>query len=348
MAADPRFYPQAGPQPLEKVLAAAGASPLQGEAAGRLFAGIAPLESAGPEHVAYLDNAKLASRLGATSAGAVILRQDMAGHLPEGCQPIVVKAPSLAFAQVARLFHPARVAQAGRHPTAIIAEDAVVASDAEIGAYAMVGGGARIGAGCILHPHAVVGAGVILGDECEIHSHASISHAVCGKGVVLHPGARVGQEGFGFVPTPDGRFVTMPQLGRVILEDAVQVGANSCIDRGALEDTVVGAGTRIDNLVQLGHNVRTGRGCVLVSQVGVSGSTTLGNYVTLAGQAGLVGHIHVGDGARVGAQAGIVNDVPAGAEVWGTPSQPVRQHLKEIATLRRMAAEYTRKKRDQG
>jgi UDP-3-O-[3-hydroxymyristoyl] glucosamine N-acyltransferase len=155
--------------------------------------------------------------------------------------------------------------------------------------------------------------------------------------VVLHPGARIGQEGFGFVPTPEGRFETAPQLGRVILGDLVEVGANSCIDRGAQDDTVIGPGTRIDNLVQVGHNVRTGRGCILVAQSGISGSTRLGDFVTLAAQAGLTGHIEIGSKARIGAQAGVINDVAPGTDVLGSPAWPVRETWRAIAALRKLA-----------
>jgi UDP-3-O-[3-hydroxymyristoyl] glucosamine N-acyltransferase len=154
--------------------------------------------------------------------------------------------------------------------------------------------------------------------------------------VVLHPGVRIGQEGFGFAVTPEGRFETMPQLGRVILGDFVEVGANSCIDRGSQGDTVLGAGTRLDNLVQIGHNVRTGRGCVVVAHVGIAGSVTLGDGVQLGGQAGIAGHLTIGDRARIGAQAGVMGDVPAGSDMVGSPAWPARETLRAFAALRRL------------
>jgi UDP-3-O-[3-hydroxymyristoyl] glucosamine N-acyltransferase len=153
---------------------------------------------------------------------------------------------------------------------------------------------------------------------------------------VLHPGARIGQEGFGFAVTPEGRFETMPQLGRVILGDLVEVGANACVDRGSQGDTVLGAGTRLDNLVQIAHNVRTGRGCVIVAQVGISGSATLGNGVQLGGQSGVTGHLTLGDGARASAQAGVMNDVPAGTDVAGTPAWPAKDTLRAMVALRKL------------
>jgi UDP-3-O-[3-hydroxymyristoyl] glucosamine N-acyltransferase len=285
--------------------------------------------------VSFLDNRRYLAALRATSAGAVVLSGSVADEAPPGCVPIVVPNAYLGFARVGRLFHPPEAPVAGVHPTAVVAEDAIVGEGTEIGPCAVVGRGARIGRGCILGPHAVVGPGVELGDGCRIHAHASISHAVAGQGVVLHPGARVGQEGFGFAVTPDGRYETMPQLGRVILGDRVEIGANACVDRGSQGDTVLGPGTRLDNLVQVAHNVQTGNGTILVAQSGISGSTVLGDFVMVAAQAGLTGHLAVGDKARIGAQAGVIEDVPAGTDVLGSPAWPVREFWRAIARMRR-------------
>ena len=184
----------------------------------------------------------------------------------------------------------------------------------------------------------MIGEGVVLGADCRIGAHASLSHALLGARVYIYPGARIGQEGFGFAPT-DAGFVSVPQLGRVIIEDDVEVGANTTIDRGSAQDTVIGAGSRLDNLVQIGHNVRLGRCCVIVAQVGISGSTVLDDFVMVAGQAGFTGHLHIGRRARIGAQAGVMADVPAGAEVVGSPAMPVREFFRQVATLRRLAAD---------
>jgi len=345
MAADPRFFPHAGPQSLASVLAVTG-----GEAPGldsaRVLSGIAPLDEAGPGDLSYCEGTRNVAALRATKAGAVLVQADMRANLPAGSAAIVVKAPALAFSRAAALFHPARAARPGIHPTAVLGEGVELADGVEIGPFVVVGNGARIGAGSILDAHAVVGEGVVLGSGCRLHSHASISHAICGDGVVLHPGARVGQEGFGFVPTPEGRFVTMPQLGLVRLHDHVEIGANACVDRGSHADTVLGAGTRLDNLVQVAHNVRAGAGCVLVAQVGVSGSTTLGNYVTLAGQAGVTGHLSIGDGARIGAQSGVMRSVPPGAEMLGSPAVPVREAMRAITVMKRLAEQSRRGGKD--
>ncbi|MCO6419068.1 UDP-3-O-(3-hydroxymyristoyl)glucosamine N-acyltransferase [Siccirubricoccus sp. KC 17139] len=302
----------------------------------RLFIGVGPLQTAGPEEVSFLDNRRYLPQLRETRAGAVVMAQGLADQVPEGTVAIVVPAPYLGFARVAALFHPAPAATPGIHPTAVIGPGATVSPEAEIGPYAVIGAGAEIGPGCIIGPHAAIGAGCVLGPRCRIHAHASLSHAILGEGVVLHPGARVGQEGFGFAPTPDGRFETMPQLGRVILGDHVEIGANACVDRGSQGDTVLGAGTRLDNLVQIGHNVRTGRGCIVVGQAGISGSTVLGDYVQVAAQAGLTGHLQIGTQARIGAQAGVMNDVAAKSDVIGSPAMPVREFWRMTARMKRL------------
>jgi UDP-3-O-[3-hydroxymyristoyl] glucosamine N-acyltransferase len=339
LPADPRFFLRAGPFSLAAVVEAAGGT-VRGAPAdpARLFVGVAPLQSAGPDEVSFLDNRRYAEALRATRAGAVILHPDMADRVPAGTIAIAAAAPYLGYARVAAMFHPEPPPRPGIHPTAVVAADAEIGEGCEIGPYAVVGAGARIGPGSVIGPHAVVGPGVVLGAGCRIHAHASISHCLAGDRVVLHPGARVGNEGFGFATTAAGEHVTMPQLGRVILGEGVEIGANSTVDRGSGHDTVLGPGTRLDNLVQIGHNVRTGRGCVIVAQAGVSGSTTLGDFVVVAAQAGLVGHISVGSRARVGAQAGVINDVPPGADVLGSPAWPVREFWRAVARLRRLAA----------
>jgi UDP-3-O-[3-hydroxymyristoyl] glucosamine N-acyltransferase len=180
-----------------------------------------------------------------------------------------------------------------------------------------------------------IGKGVTIGPDCRIGAHASLSHAILGSRVYIYPGARIGQEGFSFASTEAG-FLSIPQLGRVIVEDDVEVGANTTIDRGSTRDTVIGAGTRLDNLVQIGHNVRVGRCCVIVAQVGIAGSTTLEDFVQVGGQAAMAGHLLIGRGAQIGAQAGVIADAPAGSVLLGSPAQPRQDFFRQVATLRRM------------
>ena len=302
-----------------------------------MLAGVAPLQTAGPDQVSFLDNRKYLPALEATRAGAVIVHPDMAARVPDGCAAIVTAEPYLGWARVAALFHPLPPLRAGQHPSAVVDLDAKVDPSAEIGPLAVVMARAEIGPRCRIGPGAVIGEGVVLGPDCRIGAHASLSHALLGARVYIYPGARIGQDGFGFAVTAAG-FVTVPQLGRVVIEDDVEIGANSTIDRGSAQDTVIGAGSRLDNLVQIGHNVRLGRCCVIVSQAGISGSTVLEDFVQVAGQAGLTGHLRIGRKARIGAQCGVMADVPAGADVLGSPALPVREFFRQVLALRRLAA----------
>jgi UDP-3-O-[3-hydroxymyristoyl] glucosamine N-acyltransferase len=332
IAGDPRFFQRAGPFSLAAVVDAA-----QGEAPPRrlMLGGIAPLQAAGPGDVSFLSNRKYLPALEQTRAGAVILHPDLAARVPSGAVAILAEDSYAAWARVAALFHPLPPRTPGIHPAAVVAADAVIHPSAEIGPLAVIGPGVEIGPRCRIEALAVLGRGVVLGADCRIATHASLSHALLGDRVYVYPGARIGQEGFGFATTPDG-FLSVPQLGRVVLQDDVEVGANTTIDRGSLQDTVIGAGSRLDNLVMIGHNVQLGRGCVIVSQAGISGSTVLEDNVMLGGQAGLTGHLRIGRRARIGAQAGVMADVPAGADVVGSPAQPARAFFREVAVVRRL------------
>lgn len=336
MGADPRFFPSAGPRRLAEIAAAAEAR-FAGEAE-RIFTDVAPLALAGPEDVAFYEGRRHIAALKATRAGAVLLPAGTEADLPAGTIALICAAPQLAYARVAALFHPRPRPVPGIHPTAVVGEGATIGEGCEIGPFAVIGARAEIGPGCIIGPHAVVGDGCVLGAGCILRSHASLLHCLAGVAVVLNEGARVGGEGYGFVTTPMGEHVTVPQIGRVILGDAVEIGVNACVDRGAGGDTVLGPGTRLDNLVQIGHNVKTGRGCVIVAQVGIAGSAELGDFVVVAAQAGVVGHITVGSKARVGAQAGVMNDVPPGTDVVGSPAWPARETMRAFARLRQLAA----------
>jgi len=342
---DPRFFARSGPHSLAGVVAAAGgdaaADQAGADAAGAggemLLHGVAPLQAATPDTVSFLDNRRYLDALKATKAGAVLVHPALAVHVPAGTTAIRTTQPYLAWARVAALFHPMPPARPGIHPSAVIDPAAHIDPSAEIGPLVVVEAAAEIGPRCRIGPLAVVGAGVVLGADCRVGAGASISHALVGARVYFYPGCRIGQEGFGFAPGPAG-FTTVPQLGRVLIGDDVEVGANSTIDRGSSSDTVIGAGTRIDNQVQVGHNVHMGRCCVLVAQVGISGSAVLGDFVQIGGQAGVTGHLTIGNGARIGAQSGVMGDVPAGAEFVGAPAMPARQFFRDYATMRKIVA----------
>jgi UDP-3-O-[3-hydroxymyristoyl] glucosamine N-acyltransferase len=221
-------------------------------------------------------------------------------------------------------------------PTAWIDATAALGEGCRVEPGAVIGAGARIGARCHVGPGVAIGGGVVLGDDCIVGANASVSHAVVGNRVMLYPGVRIGQDGFGFAMGPQGH-VKVPQLGRVIIGDDVEIGANSTIDRGAGPDTVIGEGCMIDNLVQIGHNVQLGRGCVIVAQVGISGSTRLGDFVAVGGQVGIAGHLKIGSGVRIAAQSGVMRDIGAGETVGGSPAQPMAEWLRQSAMLSKMA-----------
>ncbi len=330
---DARFFRRSGPHSLAAVArTACGIA----DELDLLLDSVAPLQTAGPNEVSFLDNRHYASALDQTSAGAVIVHPDMAARVPAGTVAIRTTEPYAAWARVAALFYPLPPVRPGIHPSAIVAEDALVDPSAEIGPLSVIEAGAEIGPSCRIGPYANIGSGVIVGPDCRIGTHASLSHAILGARVYVYPGARIGQEGYGFACTRDG-FLSIPQLGRAILEDDVEVGANTTIDRGSSQDTVIGAGSRLDNLVQIGHNVILGRCCVIVAQVGISGSTVLEDFVRVGGQAGIAGHIRIGQTAEIGAQAGVISDIVPGAKMLGSPAQPIKEFFRQVATLKTMA-----------
>ncbi len=334
---DPRFFERAGPYSLSDLAAPIQAELLRPELCeGRRLIGVAPLQTAAPDQVSVLHNPKYADALEQTKAGVVIVKHTFGPRVPPSSTALLVADPHEAWARVALLFHPSPKPVPGVHPRAVVDPMAKVDATAEIGANAVIGARAEIGAGCQIGPGAVIGAGVVMGPGCRVGALASISHALLGARVYVYPGARIGQEGFGFAITKAG-FLTVPQLGRVILHDDVEIGANSTVDRGASHDTVIGAGTRIDNLVQLGHNVQLGRSCLMAAQSGVSGSSVLGDFVQIGAQAGLTGHLAVGDKARIGAQAGVMSDVPADTAILGSPAMPLKEFFRNVAVLRRLA-----------
>jgi UDP-3-O-[3-hydroxymyristoyl] glucosamine N-acyltransferase len=275
-----RFFQKCGPHRLSAVADVAGA--LSSDDLNNLqdpfYDGVAPLQTAGPSQISFLDNRRYAPMLDTTRAGAVIVHPDMRSRVPAGAAAIVTREPYTAWARVAALFHPSPPVSPGIHPSSVIDPSAKVDASAEIGPFCVVGADAEIGARCRIGASATIGQGVVMGPDCRVGTHASVSHAILGARVYIYPGARIGQEGFGFAVTEAG-FLTVPQLGRVLLHDDVEIGANSTVDRGSAGDTEIGAGSRLDNLVQIGRNVVMGRCCIIVAQVGISGSTILGDFV---------------------------------------------------------------------
>lgn len=340
--ADPRFFTRAAPATLEELARVAGATLAPGADPARMIADVAALGDAGPSEISFLDNRKYVTAFRGSAAGACIVAPEYAEQAPDGMALLLSKAPYMGWAHIVRRLYPEPAVRPGVAPGAVVDPAAIIGASVEIGPNAVIGAGAEIGDGCRIGPGAVIGDGVVLGEGSSVGANASISHALIGKRCKIYPGARIGQDGFGFAMHPTGH-VRIPQLGRVVIEDDVEVGANAAIDRGAGPDTVIGRGTMIDNLVQIGHNVAIGRGCVIVSQVGISGSTRVGDFAALGGQAGIAGHLTIGSGAQISAQSGVIGDVPAGAKVVGFPAAPTKEFFRQTAMLRRLV----REKRDE-
>jgi UDP-3-O-[3-hydroxymyristoyl] glucosamine N-acyltransferase len=336
--ADPRFFTRAGPFRLGD-LALIGRATLHADAdPDRSFADVAPLDAAEADQISFLDNKKYVDVFSGSRAGACVVHPSLADRAPAGMALLLSDHPYRSYALIAQAFYPRPVSNPGVAPTATVAPTAKVDPTAQIGPGVVIGDRAEIGARCLIEPNAVIGDGVVIGDDTVIGANASLSHCILGKRIKIYPGVRIGQDGFGFAIDPAGH-VKVPQLGRVIIHDDVEVGANTTIDRGAGPDTVIGRGCMIDNLVQIGHNVEIGQGSVIVAQAGVAGSSKLADFVVLAAQAGIAGHLKIGAGARIAAQSGVMRDVGPGEEVGGAPAMPIRQFWRMQARLSKLLNE---------
>jgi UDP-3-O-[3-hydroxymyristoyl] glucosamine N-acyltransferase len=294
---------------------------------------VCALDQAGAEDLSFLHNPKYMDQARSSNAGAILVKDP--DRLP-GRDLLVVDEPYLAFARALELMHPQEWPEPGRHPSAVIADDAALGEGASIGPHVTIGEGCRIGSGTRIGAGCVLGQQVEVGDDCYLHPRVVVeSGSIIGSRCILHAGVVIGSDGYGFA-TVAGVHHKVPQIGIVVLEDDVELGANVCVDRGTTGETRVGRGTKVDNLVQIAHNVKIGEGCLLVSQVGLSGSTELGRHVTMAGQSGAAGHLRLGDRVIVGAKSAVYKDLPDGAFVTGIPAQPHREWLKSNANLRRI------------
>jgi UDP-3-O-[3-hydroxymyristoyl] glucosamine N-acyltransferase len=336
--ADKRFFDRAGPFSIAEIAERSGAEPASDVNSSGLLSDVSPLETASADDLTFLDNTKYLDALADSRAGACIMREKFADRAPAGMSLLFSDTPYKAYALAAQAFYPQGSGEGSISPSATIDPAATVGSGTSVGPGACIGASVVIGEDCQIAANVVIGDGVTLGDGCEVGANVSVSHSVIGNRVRLYPGVRIGQDGFGFAPDPSGH-VKVPQLGRVIIHDDVEIGANSCVDRGSGPDTVIGEGCWIDNLVQIGHNVQLGRGCILVAQSGVAGSSVLGDFVVLGGQVAVSGHLNIGIGAQIAGQSGVVSNVEAGAILGGTPAQPLRDWHRQSIILAKMVKE---------
>ncbi|MBA4804387.1 MAG: UDP-3-O-(3-hydroxymyristoyl)glucosamine N-acyltransferase [Brevundimonas sp.] len=326
---DPRFFESLPARRVDELAERIGAEVARG--GDRIVSAVAPLAVAGPADVAFLADRRFLDQVGATAAGCLILPAAAVEAAPAAAAVVVSREPQAAWARASALLH--QPLEMTAIPLAEAAEDDSVVADPGV----VIGRGARIGRGTRIGANTVIGPGVQIGRDCRIGPNVSIACALVGDRVKLYAGARIGEPGFGAAGSAGGP-IDIPQLGRVILQDGVTVGANSCIDRGAYDDTVIGENTKIDNLVMIGHNCVIGRNCLLAGHTGIAGSVKVGDGAVFGGKAGVGDHIAIGAGARVAAGAGVLSDIPPG-ETWsGYPARPLRQFLRETVWVSKQAS----------
>jgi UDP-3-O-[3-hydroxymyristoyl] glucosamine N-acyltransferase len=309
---------------------------LLGDAAARVDS-VAPLSRAQPNNLSFLADGRYTAVLSESSPGVVLVTPELADAAAGVPARVIVAKPAAALLELLPCFYPERQSAPAIHPTAVIGRGAKIGDGVTLEEYAVVGEGATIGDGVVVGAHAVVGRGVSVGSQSRLFPHVTLySGTTIGERVILHSGVRVGSDGFGYVFT-GGEHSKIPHVGRCVIGNDVEIGANTTLDRGSIDDTMVGDGTKIDNLVQIGHNVQIGSRCLIMAQVGIAGSARIGDGCVLAGQAGLGGHISIGAGARIGGQSGVFGNVPAG-QVWsGYPARPHRESLRATGALFKLA-----------
>jgi UDP-3-O-[3-hydroxymyristoyl] glucosamine N-acyltransferase len=342
---DSRFFKQPAPMTLAQIAGIAGAELRNPADAAFTVSGVGTLDEAGASELSFLDNPKYREALTRTKAGVCVVHPDALKFVPDTVRVLVSKSPYKAYALAAQALYPVPKPAAGIAATARVHPTAKIANDCVVEDYAVIEAGVELGEGTWVEPHAVISAGCVIGRNCRIGAQASVAYALIGDNVHLYPGVRVGQDGFGFAIDPAG-YVKVPQLGRVIIEGHTEIGANTTIDRGTLGDTVIGMGSWLDNLVQIAHNVKIGKACIIAAQTGISGSTQIGNYVAIGGQVGIAGHLKVGDMARLAAKSGVTRDVPAKEEWMGYPAMPMKQYLRQVATLNQMISKKSKGSQD--
>jgi UDP-3-O-[3-hydroxymyristoyl] glucosamine N-acyltransferase len=352
--AQPTFFEQPPSSTLAELATLAKAHLVDPSRGGQSVKGLASLDEAGPMHLAFFDNLKYADQLASTKAGACLVSPRFEASVPAHVAVLRATQPFRAFVQVAReLYGSALRPQswfgvAGIAPSAIIDPTAHLEDGVIVDPLAVIGPNVEIGAGTVIGAGAIIGDGVRIGRDCNVGARSAIQCALIGNNVLIHPGCSIGQDGYGFIFFgPDGH-LKVPQTGRVLIQNNVEVGAGTTIDRGSLRDTVIGEGTKIDNQVQIGHNVTIGRHCLLAAQIGLAGSLTIGDNVALGAKVGINNHLHIGDGAQVTAMSGVKDDIPPNGRWGGYFAKPTKQWFREIIAVERLVRDSAANSRNEG
>ncbi|KZL21886.1 UDP-3-O-(3-hydroxymyristoyl)glucosamine N-acyltransferase [Pseudovibrio axinellae] len=344
----PVFFPEAQKITIKQIAEWAGAEIVRGD--GDLtISGVVPLDAGVAGTLVFIDNPKYLDQLTETHATACLVSKKHLEKVPEGVIPLLAKEPYRSLSKVLAKLYPSAMrplpatSERGVSAAAFVEDSAVLGEGVIVEAGAVIGAGVVIGAGSVVGPNAVIASNCQLGELCSIGANSSVQHSVLGDRVIIHPNVSLGQDGFGFAMGAGGH-IKVPQVGRVVIGNDVEIGAGSCVDRGANRDTIVDDGTKIDNQVQIGHNANIGKHCVIVSQVGISGSATLEDYVVMGGKSGVSGHVRVGMGAQIAGVSAVHEDLAPGGRYGGVPARPIREWFKEITMIRRLAAQGSKKK----
>lgn len=344
------FFPPHDGIRLGDLAVALGAELADAAHADRIVRSVSPVGRAKAGDLCYILSRKMRAELDTSEATAILCDRALVSLVPAHIAVLVSARPHTAFAMAGELLHPsamrpeAMTSTSGIAPGAYVDPAARLEPDVTVEPMAVIGKDAEIGEGSHIAAGAVIGAGVRIGRNCTIAAGATVQYALIGNNVIIHPGARIGQDGFGYAPGPRPGMIKIVQIGRVIIQDNVEIGANTTIDRGTMDDTVIGEGTKIDNLVQIGHNVRIGRHCGIVSKVGIAGSTKIGDGVMIGGASAINGHINIGDGVQIAAFSGVVGSIPPGEKYGGIPARPMRDFLRDVAEIAMRASAREKKK----
>jgi UDP-3-O-[3-hydroxymyristoyl] glucosamine N-acyltransferase len=352
--AQPTFFTKPPATALADVAALTKAQLVDPDRAGHVITGLASLDEAGPMHLAFFDNLKYADQLEATKAGACLVSPRFEARVPAHVAVLRATKPFHAFVQIAREWHGDALRPQSWFDTEAIAPSAIIDPTAQledgviVDPLAVIGPEVEIGTGTVIGAAAVIGPGVKIGRDCNVGAHTAIQAALIGNNVLIHPGCSIGQDGYGFVFFGPEGHLKVPQTGRVLIQNDVEVGAGTTIDRGSLRDTVIGEGTKIDNQVQIGHNVTIGRRCLLAAQIGLAGSLTIGDNVAIGAKAGLNNHINIGDGAQIAAMSAVKDDIPANERWGGHLARPTRQWFRETLAVERLARDGAAQSKGEG